>query len=188
MDELIEILNEDGSFSGKSILKSEAHKKGVYHASAHIWICNTNNQVLIQKRVASKDSFPDLWDISVAGHISYGETPLKSALREIEEEIGLELQAEILQAIGTYKKEVVHSKHFIDRELHHIFVCKIPFHLEDLSAQASEVSALKLIPLDMFLEITGSKEFVPHGSDYFQLIYKALQKFSSSSPLLKPPQ
>ena len=178
MDEYIEILNEDDSFSGKSILKSEAHKNGVYHASTHIWLCNNNNQVLIQKRAANKDSFPDLWDISVAGHISFGETPLTSALREIKEEIGLELQAEILQAAGTYKKEIVHSKHFIDKELHYIFICKTSFDLEDLSAQTSEVSALKLIPLDAFLKITESTEFVPHGSDYFQLIYKALQKIS----------
>lgn len=176
MDELIEILHEDGSFSGKSILKSEAHKKGVFHASAHIWILNTEHQMLIQKRAATKDTFPNLWDISVAGHISFGELPLTSALREIEEETGLHLKEHDLIASGTFEKKVRHSKDLIDHELHYIFLCKIPFSIEDLTPQDGEVSAFKLIPLSAFIETTNRANFAPHGKAYFEFVQQSIQK------------
>ena len=176
MDELIEILNEDGSFSGKSVLKSEAHQKGIFHASAHIWICNTNNEILIQKRAEHKDTFPNLWDISVAGHISFGESPLTSALREVKEEIGLDLQENALKSAGTFEKKIHHSKDLIDHELHFLYVCKIPLSLADLTPQASEVSALKLISFDSFTEITQRANFVPHGKTYFELVRRSFQK------------
>ena len=54
MEEFIELLNEDGTFSGIKSLKSEAHKKGLLHASVHIWIFDTNKNVIIQKRAMIK--------------------------------------------------------------------------------------------------------------------------------------
>jgi isopentenyldiphosphate isomerase len=176
MDELIEILNPDGTFSGKSILKSEAHKNGVFHPSVHVWICNMNKEILIQKRVATKSTFPNLWDISVAGHISFGENPLTSAVREINEEIGLTIPPEKLKSVGTFEHRANHPNAILDHELHYIYICKIDFQPSDLTLQKSEVAELKLIPFDHFSEITSKNYFVPHGQEYIQLVQKALKK------------
>ena len=73
-DEYIDILNDDGSDTGKIALKSEAHKKGLFHRSAHLWLYTSTGKVLVQQRAMNKDTFPGLWDISVAGHITAGET------------------------------------------------------------------------------------------------------------------
>lgn len=176
MDELIEILNPDGTFSGKSILKSEAHKNGVFHPSVHVWICNNNREILIQKRVANKSTFPNLWDISVAGHISFGENPLDTAVRETEEEIGINVLPEKLTSVGTFEHKATHPNGIIDHELHYIYVCKIDFHPGDLIPQETEVAELKLIPFDHFLDITSKNYFVPHGTEYFQMVRKAFKK------------
>ena len=87
MDELVDILNEDGSYTGRQEMKSVAHKKGLFHPTIHVWLYTRNGQLLIQKRGKNKKSFPLLWDVSVAGHIGAGEEIIPSALREIEEEI-----------------------------------------------------------------------------------------------------
>lgn len=176
MDEHVEILNPDGTFTGNSILKSEAHKNGIYHASVHVWICNHNKEILIQKRVATKSTFPNLWDISVAGHISFGEFPLHAAVREVEEEIGLVVLPEKLISIGTSEHKAFHPNNIIDHELHFIYVCKIDFQPIELKLQESEVAELKLIPFDHFTEITCKNYFVPHGEKYFNLIKKELKK------------
>ena len=47
MDEYIDILNDTGEISGKTCLKSEAHKKGLFHQSVHIWIADFEKNVLI---------------------------------------------------------------------------------------------------------------------------------------------
>ena len=107
MDEFIDILTAEGLPTGNTALKSEAHKKGWFHATAHIWFFTTDDQILLQKRALTKKVFPGIWDISVAGHIGAGEKILQGAKREILEEIGLELQEKDLIKIGTFDSVVV---------------------------------------------------------------------------------
>ena len=54
MDELVDILNSDGDYTGEQIMKSEAHKKGLYHPTVHIWFYTSDGKVLIQKRSSDK--------------------------------------------------------------------------------------------------------------------------------------
>ena len=96
MEEKVDIYTPSGIPSGTTATKRQAHEKGLWHTSAHIWIYNSEGDIMLQKRSASKDTFPGLWDISVAGHISAGETPLQGALREINEEIGLDVTPDML--------------------------------------------------------------------------------------------
>lgn len=179
MDEYIDILNDKGEISGKTCLKSEAHRKGLYHASVHIWIIDQYNNVLIQKRAANKDVFPNLWDISVAGHISAGELPIISAIREVEEEVGIKLQENELHYIGTSKKKVIHKHNLIDNELHHIYICSKKFEIESLKIQVEEVSELKIIKLEHLVnEVSkGKNNFVPHGEDYYSFVFNEIKKF-----------
>ena len=116
MDELIDILTPDGKPTGKTALKSEAHKNGWFHATVHIWLFTSDEKILLQKRALTKKVFPGIWDISVAGHISAGEAILDGAKREIFEEIGLKLTDKDLIKIGTRIHQVTHetlgAKHF----------------------------------------------------------------------------
>jgi isopentenyl-diphosphate delta-isomerase len=180
MDEYIDILNEVGEPNGTICLKSEAHKKGLFHASAHIWIFNNNKEVLIQKRASNKDTFPNLWDVSVAGHISAGEKPIISAIREVQEEIGLSIKQHNLHYIGTSKKRIQHNTNFIDSELHHIYMCKIDFDIKSLKIQTEEVSEIKSIELQSFIKTVNSNKdnFVPHGNNYYKFIFNAIKKYT----------
>jgi len=184
MDEYIDILNEVGEPNGTTCLKSEAHKKGLFHASTHIWIFNNNNnnnkEVLIQKRASNKDTFPNLWDVSVAGHISAGEKPIIAAIREVQEEIGLSIKQHNLDYLGTSKKRIEHDKEFIDYELHHIYMCKIDFDIKSLKIQTEEVSEIKSIELKSLIVAVNSNKynFVPHGNNYYKFIFNAIKKYT----------
>ena len=178
MDELIDIINNKGENTGKTCMKSYAHKNGILHASAHIWIFNEMGEILIQQRASDKDTFPNLWDISVAGHISAGEKPLTSAIREVEEEVGLSVSENQLTFIDTYRKKVEHSQELIDNELHYIYMCKLNFDVNLLKPQTEEVLAIKMIHLnDLIVEInSNSSNFVPHGKEYFDLVFENIKK------------
>jgi len=180
MDEYIELLNKDNQPNGQRILKSEAHQKGLYHASVHIWFYTKDKQVLIQKRHSSKNTFPNLWDVSVAGHISFQEQAIKAAIREVQEEIGLTISENRLRNIGTSSHRHIHSEALIDHELHHLYIYPLPVELDELKIQQEEVAEIKLIPIDVFrFELkTNQQDYVPHGTDYYNRIFDAIKQFS----------
>ncbi|WP_335964378.1 NUDIX domain-containing protein [Galbibacter sp. PAP.153] len=180
MDELVDILDSKGNSTGKVMLKSEAHKKGLFHPTIHAWLYTKKGEVLIQQRVASKKTYPNKWDVSVAGHIGAGEAPAKSAIREIEEEIGLKVTANDLEKIGVYRSAVVHNKDIIDCEFHHIYLIELTVPESKLKIQESEVADIKLINIDVYLgalkEPTLLKDYVPHPPDYLDLVFSFVRK------------
>ncbi|EIJ40094.1 isopentenyldiphosphate isomerase [Galbibacter orientalis DSM 19592] len=180
MDELVDILDSEGNATGKVLLKSEAHKKGLFHPTAHVWLYTQEGKVLIQKRVADKKTFPNKWDVSVAGHISAGETAEVSAVREVQEEIGLTISEKDLEKIGVHRSSVVHSKDVIDCEFHHIFLVELKQPLETLSLQESEVAEIKLTPINVYLAAlknhTLMKDYVPLEPDYLDLVFSAIRR------------
>ena len=83
--EFFDIVDEKGIPTGETIERTQAHKKGVRHRTAHIWIIREQDgkaQLLLQKRSAEKDSFPGRFDTSSAGHIQAGDEPEESAIRD----------------------------------------------------------------------------------------------------------
>lgn len=180
MDELVDILDDRGNPLGVSRMKSEAHQKGLFHPTVHIWFYTADSQILIQQRGKDKDTHPLLWDVSVAGHIGAGENIEKSAVREVSEEIGLKIRPSDLQKIGVFKSVQKHSESLIDCEFHHTFLAELCVSLENLSKQESEVADLKLISITQFEEELGkeetSKKYVPHSLDYYQTILSEVKK------------
>lgn len=178
MDELIDVLDADGNYTGETIMKSVAHKQGIFHPTVHIWFYTKNGKLLIQQRGKDKAIFPLLWDVSVAGHIGAGEAIEISALREIEEEIGLKIDANQLYKIGVFKSVHKHHKELIDSEYHHTFIIELKTPLSKLTKQESEVESLVLIPLNKFAEeiwgMASTNKYVPHSPEYYKTIIKSI--------------
>ena len=89
--------------------------EGWFHPTAHVWLYTNNGKALLQKRAAEKDTFPGLWDVSVAGHVHAGETPMEAALREVKEELDMELDSGSLHFLGRFKSEHSHPGGILDR-------------------------------------------------------------------------
>ena len=180
MDEIIDILDSEGNLTGRTAMKSEAHRKGLFHQTSHIWLYTSDGEVLLQQRGKNKNTHPLLWDVSVAGHIGAGEEIEMAAVREIEEEIGLSISKDDLQKIGVFSSIFEHSKDLIDNEFHHTFICKLKVPLERLKKQESEVEALVLLPVEQFtIDLSDekrSKNYVQHPKDYFMQVIKAIEK------------
>ena len=181
-EELIDILDDDLSVI-KTCLKSEAHKNGWLHPTVHIWFYTENGKILIQKRAKNKGSFPDLWDVSVAGHIGSGEEAIIAAIREIEEEIGLLVDSNELNKIGTFREKFEHGRGYTDNELHHIYLSKLERDIGSLRIQKEELSEIRLISFDSFeraiAEINESITLVPHYPDYYSFVLKNLKERTS---------
>ena len=163
--EYLDICDEDGQPTGEIVPRSIAHRDGILHRTAHVWIVRENEgriQILLQKRSMEKESFPGLYDTSSAGHIPSGSEPLPSALRELNEELGVAAGPGDLAFAGKfrikYEKEF-HGKPFRDNEVTWVYVCSRPVDIETLTLQKSEVDEARWFDLDeVWNEIQTSRE------------------------------
>lgn len=172
MDELIDILDSQGNKTGKSCLKSTAHKEGHYHATVHVWFYTKTGQVLLQQRGASKKTYPSLWDVSVAGHVHAGEAIEEAAIREAKEEIGIDIESIDLQKIAIRKGERRHSNGIKDNEFYHVFLIELKKDISQLIKQDDEVDDLSLFDLDILKGTNENFPVVPNTFDYYQFVTK----------------
>lgn len=152
--EIFDIVDEYGNPTGETIERDLAHKEGVRHRTAHIWIAREVNgkwQVLLQKRAQTKDSFPGRYDTSSAGHIQAGDEPLESAIRELQEELGIVASPEELKYAGTfnikYEKEF-HNKLFKDNEIAFVYVYLGEIDIDDIIVQEEELECVEWFDLE----------------------------------------
>lgn len=79
------------------------HREGLRHRSVHVLLLDGAGRVFVQRRSAAKDVDPGLWDTSAAGHVDSGESYLDAAVRELGEELGLEVAPGALERTGLFE-------------------------------------------------------------------------------------
>jgi isopentenyldiphosphate isomerase len=184
MDEYIDIVTSKGEPTGKTALKSEAHKNGWYHNTIHLWIYTSKGEVLLQQRSHKKAIHPLLWDVSVAGHIDAGETFIEAVLRETQEEIGLQLKATHLERIGVFLHESSYNSGTIqDNEFHHVYIAELKVNFKTLTPQEDEVEALKLVTPNDFEHLLENSEtnhhFIHTNATYYKFVLGRLKEKTS---------
>ena len=165
VQEYLDVVTEGGQPTGEIISRDEAHRKGICHRTAHVWVVRRKSEgwdILLQKRSEEKESFPGMYDTSSAGHIPAGIEPLPSALRELSEELGITAAPEELRYAGVfrirYEKEF-HGRMFRDNEVTTVYVYDKPVDINTLTLQVSEVSEVRWFDLEeVWIEIHQSRE------------------------------
>lgn len=173
-DEFLDIVDEDGNNTGVTKLKSEVQKNGDWYRSAHVWIVN-NGQIMLQKRVSSKNFFPDKFDVACAGHVRSGENYTEAALREIREELRIDVAPKDLIFIGLRKQvSVIKEKNLISKAIMGIFCVKLTCKIEDIKFNKSEISEIKMFnPEDLKTLLRKNPDIFVEDKDYF---YETIEK------------
>ena len=110
--EYLEIVDEENNLTGKTEERDIVHAKGLWHREIAVWIMNEKGEVLLQKRSPNKKQGANNWSTSCAGHIDIGEEPIKSAIREIREELGIPVKEDDLKHLFTAKNKRVLTNSF----------------------------------------------------------------------------
>lgn len=177
--ELFDILDSEGQAIGQSKAREHVHASGDWHASVTIWVLNSRNEILLQKRAAEKDSFPDMWEISCSGHLSTGEGPETAALRELEEELGVTAQASELEHLfRCQESHVLNNGTFIDNEFKDVYLLKRDLDSSSLQLQSDEVSAIRWISIPALKTLIEKNDptLVPHPEIYPQSLAHSMLK------------
>ena len=116
MEEIFDVLNEKGEYTGEIATRDKCHKEGLYHKAVACFIINSKGEVLLQKRSENKKLWPNMWDITAGGHVGAGEFGFQAIIREIKEELGLEIDRKDIIFLGStvstnIKRDIINN-HF----------------------------------------------------------------------------
>lgn len=149
--EKIDVLDENGNQTGEVVTREEVHRLGLWHKCVHIWIINGKGEVLLQKRSAQKIMDPNKWTTATSGHLSAGDSNVQGAIRELSEEIGLQVNENELKYLFSVKENTINEeKHVIDKELIDVFLMRKEVDIKNLKLQEEEVSDVKWFSYEEF--------------------------------------
>ena len=177
MEEYLDILDENGKAMGKSASREEVHSRGLWHKTAQVLLMNNKDEIFIHRRAKNKKYYPGLWDVYFGGHVLSSETSQQALIREVQEEINLDLKKEAFQFLFDIKKaDIQNGGSFINNDFAQVYLVKKDFDLTDLILQAEEIEEVKFISLAKLQEIVnaGGQNFIPREHEY-ELLFKALK-------------
>lgn len=153
-DEMLDLFTADGKPAGVTIHRGDAIPAGLYPACADVWLLNSQGQLLLQLRDASKPNHPNQWCEAAGGAVQSGETPDEAARRETLEEIGFALDfsrgSKVFEYVGNHS-------------LHHVYLFCQDADLTTLTLQPGEVSAVRYASPSELPAMVQSGEMVPTG-------------------------
>lgn len=140
-NEMFPVVNAADEVIGQ-ITRQEAHQRtDIIHRAVCILVFNDKDEVLIQQRSMSKDKYPGTWELGVGGHVSYGDTYMATAIRELKEETGLGVTTADLHLLG---KILIHFQ--TETEFWEVYRCNIAD--KQIAINTEEVMATRFVSLD----------------------------------------
>lgn len=150
--ELWDLYTADKRPTGKTMVRGDVQPEGCYNLVVSVWIRNKEGKYLISQRAESKKSCPLLWE-AVAGGVLAGETSVQGAVREVKEEIGMDIDPSGLQLL--FSQVGLHWKGRFIRQIADVYLYKTEEAYDEALAVSDEVAQSKWMTADeirQFLE------------------------------------
>jgi isopentenyl-diphosphate Delta-isomerase len=137
--EILTLVDKNDNVIGEE-LREKCHKQGLWHRASTIFILNSKDEVLIQKR-APNMSHPNRWCTSASGHVLVDESYEQAAKRELKEELGIECE---FKEIGKLAERTIGRPDEIENEYNMVYVC---YHEGPFNPQKEELAEVKFISI-----------------------------------------
>lgn len=149
--------------TGKEHVRGKQIPDGYYHLVVHVWIRNRKGEYLISQRAANRPTFPLMWEC-VGGSVLKGESSIEGAIREVKEEVGLDLNPEDGVKIFSKIREVIDGKQFQD--IMDVWLFEYDGELHLMEATTDEVADCRWMSVDEIKKLYDDGKLV-HTLDYF---------------------
>ena len=154
MTELWDICDINKQKIGKLAQRGEyKFKKGEYHIVVTAIIINSENKILISKRAGSKKTHPLKWECN-GGSVLAGETSVQGIIREIKEELGIEL----LEKEAIFLKDIRRDK--TPPDFKEFWLFKKDINIQDIKFTDGESTEAKWVTIDEFIQMKNNDEIV----------------------------
>ncbi|MFS3930287.1 NUDIX hydrolase [Priestia flexa] len=156
-NEMLRIFDDNNQLIGQAS-RAEVHRLGYWHETFHCWFISheaAKDYIYLQLRSLDKEDYPDLFDITAAGHLLADET-VGDGIREVEEELGVKVKREELISIGKIHYQA-YKEEFIDKEIAHVFIYETPYKISDYQLQLEEVAGIVCVDFNHFYNFCFGK-------------------------------
>ncbi|MCI8965441.1 MAG: NUDIX domain-containing protein [Clostridia bacterium] len=151
MEELFDVINQKGEYTGRIEKRDVCHKEGLWHKAVAMFIINSKGQVLLQRRSKNKKLWPDMLDMTAGGHVLSGEFGFESIIRESKEELGIDIKREDMIFIGSSLSENVKGD-IINKHLNEYYIVLKDVDETKVKLQVEEVSEVRWMDKDEIIE------------------------------------
>ena len=153
-----DILDEYGNLTGETMNKGDKRvwEEGIYHPGADVWIINSEDKLLIQKRSPQKRLEPNVWAMT-GGSIIKGESALETLKRETMEELGMELDVKNALFIKRFRTDNIWLDEYIVRQ---------DIDLDKCVLQEEEVSEVRYATFDEIEVLFKNNLFISNRWEY----------------------
>ena len=110
--EICDIYDVYGNRTGKTFVRGEPLSNGQYVMVVDVWIVNSRDEILIQKRSEQKKDLPGTW-ATHSGCVLAGESSLQACIREPLEEIGIHILPSQIHKLNRKLKGKLLSENFV---------------------------------------------------------------------------
>lgn len=144
-NEYLDIVDENNNLIGKNELRSIAHSKGLRHRTVHIYLFRKRDDIefLIHRRPKTKDLHPNKLATVFGGHVQSRKTIEETALLELKEETGLNVEIiDLIRGPWLKSEDILNNKEF-----NAVFYFEYNGKIENLKFQTSEIQEPKWLPV-----------------------------------------
>ena len=155
-EELVDIVDENDRVV-RTATRAEMRRGVLLHRVVAIICLNSHGDIYVHRRTSTKDLFPSLYDMFVAGTVEAGETYEATAVRELEEEIGVR---------GVALERLFHHRYEGRETRSHTEVYRIVWD-GLITPQASEIQWGQFRSRESLVQNRERFQFVPDGAELF---------------------
>jgi len=176
----LEVVDEDGKVL-RIEERGKIHKEGLLHRETHVWLYTPDGKLIFQKRAKDVDTFPELLDATVGGHVEIGDDHLDTAIKEAKEEAGIDLKPEDLRFIK-YIKTTSHDPVTGNRNnsIKAQYAVLYRGKVSDLKVEQGKAYGFEAYPIDRVLDPPESikSNFIPvYFDQVFQDIFREIKSY-----------
>lgn len=167
MPEMLTIVDENDNLI-KSEERKVVHSSTFWHRGMHVFVFNNKGELLVQLRSPLKDKYPNTYDCSISGQVNFGEDYERTAVRELEEELGIK---------NVNIKPVLHFRMPYGPKDYH--VCKLFTITYDKEIKTNEeISEIKFLNMDELKKLINENPemFTPWFVEILKWYFKTKSK------------
>lgn len=164
-EEYLDIVDENDNIIGQEDRK-KVHQEGLLHREIHVYFITPNKEIIFQHRAKDKDTYPDLLDATVGGHVDSGDNYQKTAVKEIEEETGLKISIDNLIFLNKIRKEASFDKATgrINNVWRENYIYNFNGQLSDLKVEEGKAIGFEFWSMEKIKNISDKEKqrFIPY--------------------------
>jgi len=171
MKSLLNIVNENDEIIGEEE-REKIHLLGLLHREIHVYFLTPDKKFIFQHRAPDKDTYPDLLDATVGGHVEIGDTYLETAVKETEEETGIKIKPENLIFINKSRRR---AEDPVTGKINNVFGESYAYLFkgkpEDLKIEVGKAIGFEAWELDKVINLSDAEKerFIPYIIDFVKL-------------------